>query len=307
MSGNQGLGSSYHGDAVRRATGSADQGIDPGNTASSSIAGQNIDRTAMGVAQGYVNPRQSNFPGDNLPVTGVSPGTSLDPNVDYFNSKVRQANPEKLSKVIKQYYKTWNCSEFIENISYQGFNRHEYIRFALTVLTVSQFCRFAVMGAIRGSNFQKILDNSLSIDVDLKDLVNRGTIVKTPKRKNDLSILRCTASIPHWCAYFLMGSNIAPKLADVNLPAFLQFPAAASLPMSSDLRAAHIEFSIKFSQLIGGAFNANIYLAAFNQQIPLGEIPDEVRMQLGITSANESLRVSAIDLIREKTSAIVKK
>jgi hypothetical protein len=241
------------------------------------------------------------------PTTSVDlSGSSLDPNVDYFNRKISKMNPKRLHEIMMRYHQTFDFNEFVENISYQGFNRSAFINAAITKITVSQFSRLAVMGAIRGSNFAKIEANSLRIDGDLRELVRDGTIVKTPKKKNDISILRCTASIPQWCAFFMMSANVPPKIPDSNLPPYLQFPSAASLPMSSDLRRQHIEFSIKFSMLIGGNFNANIYLAAFNNPIPMSEIPDVVKGRLGVSSNAESMQISTQGMIKEISSALIK-
>lgn len=284
------------------------QGVHPGNTTLSQVPGQMIDRSEMARAQGYSNTTgESSQPRRRSPPTSLDMGgSSLDPNVDYFNRKISKMNPRRLHEIIQRYQSTFNFNEFIENISYQGFNRAAFISTAMTKITVSQFSRFAVMGAIRGSNFTKIEGNSLKIDDDLKALVRDGVIVKTPKKKDDISILRCTASIPQWCSFFMLSAEVPPKLPDSSLPAFLQFPSAASLPMSADLRRQHIEFSIKFSQLIGGNFNANIYLAAFNNQIPMSEIPDIVKGRLGVSSTAESMAISTQQMIKEISSALIK-
>lgn len=226
--------------------------------------------------------------------------------VDYLNGKLKGIDPSKLSEIISRYQASMDITKFIDNISYQGFNRHEYIRSSMVQISVSQFCRLAVIGAIRGSNFEKIVKNSLLIDKDLVDLVSAGVVKKNAKVKQDITILRCTASIPHWCAYFMSAAGIPPKIADSQLPSFLQFPAAASIPMSADLRKLHVEFSIRFSAVIGGAFNPNIYMAAFNNQIPLLEIPDGLRLKLGINSLGESLAVGAQKMITESLTTVVK-
>lgn len=288
------------------------RGVDPGDTAASVVPGQAVDRTVMASAQGYAN-TSGHSRGESSAGREISPpresqgGSVLDPNIDYFNKKLSKMNPRRLHEIIMRYQQTFDFNGFIENISYQGFNRTAYIQAALSKITVSQFSRLAIMGAIRGSNFAKIQGNSLNVDADLVSLVSQGIIVKTPKLKNDLSILRCTASIPQWCSYFMISAEVPPKLADSTLPNFLQFPAAASLPMSSDLRRLHVEFSIKFSQLIGGTFNPNIYMAAFNNQIPMSEIPDILRNRLGVSSSSESMQIGTQAIIKELSGALIKK
>jgi len=270
--------------------------------------GQMVPQEQLASEQGYANTSgrsRMKSPKNSLDLGAM--GSSFDPNIDYLNNKVKGANPEMLHKLITRLSSELDMSTFIENISYQGFNRHSFIATALKVLTVSQFVRFAVIGAIRGSNFKKIVENSLSFDNDLKMLIDKGVIVKTPKKTADISALRCTASIPQWAAYFMMGANVPPKIVDSTLPPFLQFPSAASLPMSTDLRRLHIEFSIKFSMLIGGAFNPNIYMAAFNNQLPMNEIPDALRLKLGVNSHGESIAVEAQGMINEISATLLRR
>lgn len=290
--------------------GSSQSEMSPGNTASSRVPGQQIPQDQLAREQGYPNVTGRSTSGRYSPRTSINiagNGSTLQPDVDYLNTKLNAATPESLHKLISKFQNKIDFVGFIENISYQGFNRHAFVQSSLVRITVSQFSRLAVMGAIRGSNFKKIKENSLSIDADLVSLFNDGTIVKTPKKKDDISVLRCTASIPQWCAIFMMGANVPPKIVDSQLPAFLQFPAAASIPMSTDLRRQHIDFSIRFSQLIGGAFNPNIYMAAFNNQLPMSEIPDQLRLKLGISSHNESIGVGAQAMITELSTQLIKR
>lgn len=178
--------------------------------------------------------------------------------------------------------------DFIANIEYQGFDRLFYIKAALKKVSVSVFCRFAILGAVRGSNFEKIREKCLEMPSDLKALVDNKTIIKTAKRRDDLTILRFTASIPHWVAYWLFTVDIAKKIETSDCPAWLQFPGAASLPMGKTVRLQHIAFCKAFSALIsGGSFNGNIYYTAFKNPIPVGDIPTMIKAGLGIEGANK--------------------
>lgn len=172
---------------------------------------------------------------------------------------------------------------FIEGIIYQGFDREFYIRFALSKVTVSQFSRFAILGAVRGSNFKKIVDSCISMPQDLTNLVNTGIVIKTAKKRNDLTILRFTASIPHWVAFWLFKVNMEKKIQTEQCPGWLQFPGAASLPMGKKQRMEHISFCKAFSALLpGGSFNGNIYYTAFMNQIPVKDLPSMIKDGLGV-------------------------
>jgi hypothetical protein len=179
---------------------------------------------------------------------------------------------------------------FIRDIEYQGFDREFYIKHALSKMSVSVFIRFAIIGAIRGSKFDKITETCEQMPRDLISAYQTCSFISaTPKKKTDLTILRNTASIPHWCAYWMMKSNTPKKVPDSACPPCLQFPGAASLPMSRQVRLQHLDFSQKFSSLLpGGRFNMNIYMTAYRNTIPVDSIPQEIMEFLGVASNSES-------------------
>jgi len=192
---------------------------------------------------------------------------------------------------------TYDMTTFIRGIEYQGFNREFYIRHALTIMSVSVFSRFAIIGALRGSNFTKIKDSCENMPSDLVAAHASMNFVKTPKKRTDLTILRNTACIPHWCAYWFIKAGVEKKVQASKCPPSLQFPGAASLPMSKDIRIAHLDFCIAFSKLLpGGTFNMNIYMTAYNNPIPLSAIPVEVTTILGVKSSTESYQISDVDV-----------
>jgi hypothetical protein len=184
--------------------------------------------------------------------------------------------------------KEYDLASFIRGIEYQGFDRLYYIKVALAKMSVSLFCRFAILGAIRGSNFTKVVETCEIMPQDMISGFTSLGFVKTPKKRDHLTILRCTASIPHWCSYFLAKAEVEKKL-QLPCPASLQFPGAASLPMSKSVRIQHLEFCVAFSSLLpGGTFNFNIYQTAMSNQIPIVSIPQEVLLLLEVSSSSES-------------------
>jgi hypothetical protein len=209
---------------------------------------------------------------------------------DAYNTVFPGAFPESgfLEKFLNYLEATGVSSEyagFIEGVSYQGFDRELYIRAALLKVSVSVFCRFAILGAVRGSNFQKILESCLLMPQDLAMLISNGTVIKKAKKRDDLTILRFTASIPHWVCFWLFKVDYPKKIESLSCPGWLQFPGAASLPMSKSVRLQHIEFCKAFSSLLpGGIFNGNIYLTAFMNPIPLAHIPSMIKDRLEVGS-----------------------
>jgi len=222
-----------------------------------------------------------------------SNGTEVE--TDFWNAVVNGLNDSTLTRIlmISQADSAYDMTGFIRGIEYQGFDRLFYIKHALSKMSVSVFCRFAVIGAIRGSNFQKISETCDNMPGDLTSAYNTLGIVKTPKKRTDLTILRNTASIPHWCAYWSNKANIEKKIPSSNCNAALQFPGAASLPMSQSVRRDHLKFCVEFSRLLpGGRFNMNIYLVAMKNEIPVKDIPQEVLNLLELSANTESYRLT---------------
>jgi len=211
--------------------------------------------------------------------------------IDFWNHVVKGIDATYLTEILTesktdQYY---DMTSFIRGIEYQGFDRLLYIKHALTLMSVSVFSRFAIIGALRGSNFEKIKDSCENMPSDLPASFTTCGFVKTPKKRKDLTILRNTASIPHWCVYWFRKAGVEKKIPGSGCPAELQFPGAASLPMSREVRMQHIDFCFQFSQLLtGGKFNLNIYLVAMKNAIPISEIPLETLELLKVGAQSES-------------------
>lgn len=199
-------------------------------------------------------------------------------------------------------------STFIEGIVYQGFDRAFYIRAALKKVSVSVFCKFAILGAVRGSNFAKIVQSCTDMPQELITLVNNSVVIKTAKKRDDLTILRFTASIPHWVAFWLFSVDMDKKIESEDCPGWLQFPGAASLPMGKKQRLQHISFCKAFSALLpNGSFNGNIYYTAFSNPIPVKDIPSIIKDGLGISDSDSSSGTIASSEVQDLvTKAIVK-
>jgi len=219
--------------------------------------------------------------------------------MDFWSSVFAGLDSNKLEEIlsIARVDQDYDMNSFIRGIEYQGFDREFYIRHALTKMSVSVFCRFAIIGALRGSNFSKIVDTCDNMPQDLITAFGSMNFVKTPKKRTDLTILRNTASIPHWCAYWFTKAGVSPKIPTSRCPASIQFPGAASLPMSREVRLQHLQFCDEFSKLLpGGRFNLNIYVTAYKNPIAISVIPPEVLGVLGVGSQSESYQLSDDDM-----------
>jgi hypothetical protein len=215
-------------------------------------------------------------------------------------------NTKELHALITANQALFNAKSFIDGVQYQGFERNAFILSAAKKLNASQMLRLAIIGAIRGANFDKIVKSSEKVDDDLKSLVTSGVVKRKAVGSTDITILRCTAALPQWCAFFLGTAGVQKKISSLDCPAALQFPSAGSLPMSKPIRLQHIRFSMHFSKLIKGTFNENIYLTMMSNTIPEDEIPDSVRLILG-TNDPQVDAVSYIEEVKKELGTAVVK
>jgi hypothetical protein len=148
----------------------------------------------------------------------------------------------------------FDLKNFYETIQYQGFNRKEVLKqlhqkFPDLRIATEVIIAIAVRGPQRGSS-QKLSSG--------KTIQQFGISASGGKGTNILTCNKIGAATADLAAYYLKFLN-APKRLSVECPAWLQFPSAASIKMPDDLRKQHIEFSKRFSQVIGGVFNEDIY------------------------------------------------
>jgi len=212
-----------------------------------------------------------------------------------FNSGLDGGDSSKLHAVIKSSKDVFNASTFLTEIAYQGFNRNVFIKAALTKMTPHELLQFAILGAVRGTNFEKIVMNTPSIPISMKNAY-KANFTKKANKSDDITISRCSASIPQWVAYFMIG--IEKRFADLDCPSCLQFPAAGALPMSREIRIAHINFSMRFSAVIGGKFDDNIYKAMMQNVLPMSEVPEELKAYLGLVDSEINSDTGLIEIAR---------
>lgn len=172
-----------------------------------------------------------------------------------------------------------------DEIEYVGFNRDKIIaKLVATGASAKVIATVAAIGASRGSNFSKLAQDKISADV--KTFVNShcymGKEIKG-KASDQLTIMRVTTALPNFAAYYLLKVKSPAKIPNHPCPTSLQFPAAASLPMSDRTRKDHVDFCMEFSKrLPNGKFSMDIYNAMMANEIPKEEINQELHSILGI-------------------------
>lgn len=206
-----------------------------------------------------------------------------------FNSIQEFTTDRDLNDLISSSIETVDLTALYEAVRYQGFNRHDFLKFALKSMSPSTMIKVAMIGAVRGSNFKKISETP-TLPQDVKSLMDSGTILNRKATKSsDITLTRCTAALPQWSAYALLKAQVPGRIARIDMHDCLQFPAAGSLPMNAKVRAAHIEFSAKFSKLIGGSFKATIYKAMYMDAVPVSGIHADLLAILGVQSDRDAV------------------
>jgi len=142
-----------------------------------------------------------------------------------------------------------------EAFSYKGFNRVDVLKQLYTRIGDKRaVTELIVACAIRGpqaASRLRMSSGKTPIELGIPASGGQGTKVLTMNK-----IQAATADL---AAYFLKRMN-APKRLNVELPGWLQFPSAGGIKLPQNLREQHIDFHRKFSVLIGGVFQEQIYM-----------------------------------------------
>jgi len=188
-----------------------------------------------------------------------------------------------VSKITEEEITQWN-----ESYSYKGFDRVKVLKDLMgkvpDVKTAQQIIMVCGLLGPQRAALVKLLNG--------RTINSYGIPASGMKGSTGVSCQRITAATADLCAYLLKKVNI-PKRLNVPLPGWLQFPSAGSIKLPNDLREMHVDFARRFSTVIGGIFNeqiytqmmANVYLdpklnlfvdyeQALSQPAPSGLIPE---------------------------------
>lgn len=168
-------------------------------------------------------------------------------------------------------------------MSYSGFDKSKFGKLAARKLGAYRTVKLCLLGGMRGTNLQKIIEKSKNPDTDVVDCHKKGRILSSGTGPEDLTMGRLLAVFPEIAAHYMHVNKVSKKLIDCDCPAALQFPAAAGLPMSPVVRNQHLEFSVRFSQLISKdkKFHPKYYKAAFDGQQELKRLSPVVQQLCG--------------------------
>jgi len=142
-----------------------------------------------------------------------------------------------------------------ESFSYKGFNRIEVLKQMRVAIpdqriAIQAVVAIALRGPQQGSKL-KLSNGKSLLEMGIPASGGQGTKILTCNK-----IQAATADL---AAHFLKRMN-APKRLNLPLPGWLQFPSAGGIKLPAEYREQHIEFSRRFSALIGGVFQEQIYM-----------------------------------------------
>lgn len=145
-------------------------------------------------------------------------------------------------------------NQWYEEYRYHGFNRNEVLTELMEkVPDIKISSQIVLICALNGP--QRAAETKLIGGRRIKDY---GIDASGKKREKGISCQRVMAATADLAATLLKRLKV-PKRLNLPCPAWLQFPSAGSITMPKHLREQHLEFSRRFSTVIGGVFNEAIY------------------------------------------------
>jgi hypothetical protein len=149
---------------------------------------------------------------------------------------------------------------YYDALKYKGFDRmKQLLKLSEKVKEKKELVQLVLLCALQGpirAAKTKLLNGTSPTEM--------GIPASGQKQTENLSCARITSSTADLAAYYMKALNVPKRLVSHPCPAWLQFPAAGSIKLPDQLRELHIDFSKKFSILIGGQFNESIYQQMVN-------------------------------------------
>lgn len=198
------------------------------------------------------------------PRTAATPAASqqADVKVEAVKGRKKRMTKEEVDDLLKWLTVVYQpdlipdekLDEIYEELKYDGFNKLEVLSDLRRLTTgPEEVIEIIIACSLRGPIQAAKL--TLSNGKTISQMGIRGSGLKGQK---GISCSRIAAATADLAAYYLKRLQV-PKRLNVDCPAWLQFPSAGSIKMPDLIRQQHIEFSRKFSELIGGEFNDQIY------------------------------------------------
>jgi len=213
-----------------------------------------------------------------------------------FEKKSVSASLTTLSSLIQA--AKIDLRDFNDDLEYSGFDRERIAKLCGERFGPRGTAKLILVGIKRGTRVDKILRTCVKVDKELKSWFDNGDIKTGGKGPDTISIGRILACFPDCAVHIGLLFSVRGKFSIPNCHPAIQFPAAASLPMSPVVRAAHITFCKQFGALIKSPFNPEYYKIAFSSMISVSSLSKEILEVLGNPDDQTSRNID-IDVILE--------
>lgn len=222
---------------------------------------------------------------------------------EFHKSSIEVATLETFQRILDS--TELDLKDFCDDMGYQGFDKTKVAKQAAKNLGGFLTVKFCLLGAMRGTNLEKILSKSVKPDSDIKTAVDNKKILSKVVDSNSFTLGRLLSTFPEISAYYMLKHQVPKKIPGSACPAALQFPSAAGLPMNHTVRLQHMEFAVQFSFLISKdkKFHPVYYMAAFNGQTDTKRLSEGVRELVGSPTQAES---KAVDVAAALSGLMVK-
>jgi len=165
---------------------------------------------------------------------------------------------EELKAWVNELYTTQitesDLTAIYDALRYHGFDRVEVLNLLMKAARDTNVAiQLIILCALRGPQAAaktKLMNGRTPIDMGIPASGGQGKTV--------LTCNKITAATADLAAYYLKRINV-PKRMMMDLPGWLQFPSAGGIKLPARYRELHIEFHRRFSAVIGGLFNEQIY------------------------------------------------
>jgi len=169
--------------------------------------------------------------------------------------RVDQGVQDWLESLYNQLLSDEDLVSIYDAVRYKGFDRKLVLAKLYKTLNDKKQCTEAIiLCALRGP--QAAAKTKMSNGRTLESMGIRGS---GGKGSEDLTCQRITAATADLACYYLKRLNVPKRIGNHELPGWLQNPSAGSIDLPPRLRELHRDFSIRFSKIIGGEFNEQIY------------------------------------------------
>lgn len=218
----------------------------------------------------------------------------------HYEKKSVKASLSELSALISA--AKLDLEDFNDGMEYSGFDRERIAKLCGERFGPKGTAKLILVGVKRGTRIDKILKTCVKVDSDLKSWLEKGDLKVGGKGPDTISIGRILACFPDCAIHIGRKYGVKGKFDIPGCPPELQFPAAASLPMSVTVRMAHIAFCRRFGTLIKSPFNPDFYKIAFASMVPVKLLSAEVLAVLG-NPDDQTARNIDIDMFLKESSA----